>query len=170
MKCLELFSGSGSVGKILKERGYEVVSLDLKDADINCNILDWNYKQYPKDSFDYIHASPPCDTFSICRKCWIGRKVKKHKDKILTMEDIIRDQLEIGLPILNKTLEIIKYFDPQYFTLENPQTGDMKKYITDLSFTDIDYCMYGLPYKKKREFGIILILLERNAIKIVVQL
>ena len=151
MKCLELFSGTGSVGKILKERGCEVVSLDLKDADINCNILDWDYKEYAKDSFDYIHASPPCDTFSNLRKSWIGRKcgVKKNNNKILTMEDIIRDQLEIGLPILNKTLEIINYFNPKYFTIENPQNGDMKKYITDLSFTDVDYCMYGLPYQKR---------------------
>ncbi len=28
-------------------------------------------------------------------------------------------------------------------------TGDMKKYITDLPYTDVDYCMYGLPYKKR---------------------
>ena len=149
MKCLELFSGTHSVGKILKELGNEVISLDLKNADINTNILDWDYKVYPPNHFDYIHASPPCDTFSICRKCWIGRKIKAHPDKVLTMEDIINDQLTIGLPILNKTLEIIDYFKPKYYTLENPQTGDMKKYIKDREYTDVDYCRYGLPYKKR---------------------
>ena len=30
MKLLELFSGTGSVGKVAKELGYDVVSLDLK--------------------------------------------------------------------------------------------------------------------------------------------
>ena len=25
----------------------------------------------------------------------------------------------------------------------------MKKYITDIPYTDVDYCMYGLPYKKR---------------------
>ena len=149
MNCLELFSGTHSVGKILKEKGYNVVSLDLKDADINCNILDWDYTTYPKDHFNYIHASPPCDTFSHCRRSWIGRKLKAHGDTIITKEILEEDEKTIGLPILNKTLEIIKYFNPKYFTLENPQTGNMKKYITDISFTDVDYCMYGLPYKKR---------------------
>ena len=149
MNCLELFSGTHSVGKRLEYKGYNVVSLDLKDADINCNILDWDYTIYPKDYFDYIHASPPCDTFSNCRRSWIGRKLKAHGDTIITKEILDKDERTIGLPILNKTLEIIKYFNPKNFTIENPQTGNMKKYITDVSFTDVDYCMYGFPYKKR---------------------
>ena len=39
MKLLELFSGTGSVGKVAEELGFDVVSLDLKDADINTDIL-----------------------------------------------------------------------------------------------------------------------------------
>ena len=149
MNCLELFAGTGSVGKVLKEKGHNVISLDLKGADINCNILDWDYKSFPKEHFDYIHASPPCATFSICRKSWIGRKLKAHPNKVFTKELFIKDQEEIGVPILNKTLEIIKYFNPKYFTIENPRTSDMKKYITDIPYTDVDYCMYGLPYQKR---------------------
>ena len=42
MKLLELFSGTGSVGRVAKEMGYDVISLDFKNADINCNILDWD--------------------------------------------------------------------------------------------------------------------------------
>ena len=38
MKLLELFSGTGSVGRVAKEKGFEVISLDLKNADINCDI------------------------------------------------------------------------------------------------------------------------------------
>jgi hypothetical protein len=149
MNCLELFSGTHSVKKVLENNGHYVISLDLKDADINCDILEWDYKTYPNDYFDYIHASPPCDTFSLCRKCWIGREIKSHKGQIFTKELLLKDQQEIGVPILNKTLEIIKYFNPKYFTIENPQTGDMKNYITDIPYTDVDYCMYGFPYKKR---------------------
>ena len=42
MILLELFSGSGSVGKVASELGYEVVSLDLKDATIITDILEWD--------------------------------------------------------------------------------------------------------------------------------
>jgi len=40
MNTLELFSGTRSVGKICDELGWSTISLDLKDADININILE----------------------------------------------------------------------------------------------------------------------------------
>ena len=60
MKLLELFSGTGSVGSVAKNMGWTVVSLDLKGADINCDILQWKYKKYPVKYFDFVWASPPC--------------------------------------------------------------------------------------------------------------
>ena len=59
MKFLELFSGTGSVGTVAKELGYDVVSLDLKDANINTDILNWDYKQFNRNNFQIIWASPP---------------------------------------------------------------------------------------------------------------
>jgi len=46
MKILELFAGTGSVGRVLKSRGHTVVSLD-KDmaADIKCDIANWEYQK-----------------------------------------------------------------------------------------------------------------------------
>ena len=41
MNLLELFSGTKSVGTIAKSLGYNVISLDLKNADINTDILEW---------------------------------------------------------------------------------------------------------------------------------
>lgn len=149
MKVLELFSGTHSVGKICEERGWEVVSLDLKNATINCNILDWDYTQYEPGHFEFIWASPPCETFSRCKDCWIGRK---SKGKFVTRETILEDIENIGKPILLKTREIINYFNPRYFCIENPRTGKMKNYIIDLPYYDIDYCMYGYPYKKATRF------------------
>ena len=64
MKLLELFSGTGSVGKVAKELGYEVVSLDLKNADINADNLHWNYKQFKPNEFRIIWVSPPCTEYS----------------------------------------------------------------------------------------------------------
>ena len=149
MRLLELFSGTGSVGKIAKKKGYEVLSLDLKDADINQNILDWDYMKYDKNYFDIIWASPPCDTFSNLRNSWVGRKLKSHNGLVCTKELLLEDIEKIGLPVLRKTEEIINYFNPNFYYIENPQTGKMKEYI-DRPFYDVDYCKYSNWGYKKR--------------------
>jgi len=142
MKLLELFSGTKSVGKVAEQLGYEVISLDLKNADINCNILDWDYRTYPIGYFNVIWASPPCNTFSILRKCRIG----KHG---YTEQSLQNDIDNIGLPILRKTEEIIMYFNPTFYFIENPQTGQMKDYINK-PFYDVDYCKYAdWGYRKR---------------------
>ena len=59
---LELFKGTGSVGKVFKRRGWDVVSLDI-DAEfrptIVCDIMKWDYKRFKRRP-DFIWASPPC--------------------------------------------------------------------------------------------------------------
>ena len=142
MKLLELFSGTKSVGKVAEQLGYEVISLDLKDADINCNILDWDYTTCPVGYFDVIWGSPPCDTFSVLRLSNVGRHG-------FTKEKIQDDIDNIGVPILRRTEEIINYFKPQYYFIENPQTGRMKEYINK-PYYDVDYCKYAdLGYRKR---------------------
>lgn len=149
MKVLELFSGTGSVGKVCKELGYEVVSLDLKGADINTNILDWDYTQFNVGEFDIIWASPPCDTFSALRRTWLGRKLKCHNGQVCTLELLQKDIDEMGVPILRKAEEIIDYFKPKLWFIENPQTGRMKEYIHKPHY-DVDYCKYAdWGYKKR---------------------
>ena len=64
MRLLELFSGTCSVGKVAEKLGFEVVSLDIKNADIECDIMDWDYTTYEPKHFDVIWASPPCTEFS----------------------------------------------------------------------------------------------------------
>ena len=52
---LELFSGTGSVGKVAKDN-YNVISLDRDmEADIKEDIMTWDYKKYPKDYFYIIN-------------------------------------------------------------------------------------------------------------------
>jgi hypothetical protein len=151
VKVLELFSGTGSVGKVCKELGYTVVSLDLKGADINTNILDWDYTTYHPSHFDIIWASPPCNTFSCLRNTWIGRRLKSHGGEICSPELLLSDITTIGLPILRRAETIIDYFkgNPELlWFIENPKSGKMKEYL-NLPYYDVDYCKYSnWGYKK----------------------
>ena len=136
MRVLELFSGTGSVGKVCRAKGYTVVSLDINGkADINCDIMDWQYEWYDKNSFDIIWASPDCTQYS--------------KAKTRGVRDI-----EGANRLVLRTLNIINHFDPQYWFIENPQTGLLKSqpFMTDLPFVDADYCMYGKSYRKRTRF------------------
>ena len=167
MKVLELFSGTHSIGKVCKEHGYEVVSLDRdlgakcpfgsnyeSDIHIKEDIMTWDYKKdFKVGEFDLITASPVCLWWSRLRNTWIGRKLKS-MDRPLTKEDINNDIAKYGEPMVDKVFEIIDYFNPTYWWIENPQTGRMKEYINDLiPFYDVDYCKYSdFGYKKKTRF------------------
>jgi hypothetical protein len=132
MRCLELFAGTGSVGDVFKEVGWEVVSLDRDmPADIQTDIMDWNYRSYEPGTFDIIWASPPCTEYSIAKT--VGTR-----------------KIEDANAVTMRTLEIINYLQPRYWIVENPQTGYMKSqpFMQDLPYKDVDYCRYGMPYKK----------------------
>ena len=136
MRVLELFSGTRSVGKLCDAIGWESVSVDMIfPADHQCDIMLFDYKQYPKDHFDVVWASPPCTEYS--------------KAKSRGVRDI-----EGANKIVLKTLEIIQYFESEYWFLENPQTGKLKEqeFMKDLPYVDCDYCMYGKPYRKRTRF------------------
>ena len=102
------------------------------EADIKTNIMDWDYKTFPTGFFDVIWASPPCTEYSIAKT--IG----------------IRD-IEGSNKVVQRTLDIISYFQPKYWIMENPQTGYLKNqpFMLDLPFKDVDYCSYGMPYRKR---------------------
>ena len=61
VRLLDLFSGTGSIKKVAIEMGWDVVSLDRDmRADIECDIMNWDYTVYQPKHFDIIFASPPC--------------------------------------------------------------------------------------------------------------
>ena len=70
MRLLELFAGTGSVGRAFRDQGWEVVGLDINPGhEIKCDIMLWNPATYPRDHFDCIHASPPFTEYSV-EKRW----------------------------------------------------------------------------------------------------
>ena len=90
---------------------------------INTDILDWNYKVYPVGYFDFIWSSPPCIEYSIAKTTGVKKIIEANR-------------------IVKKTREIIDYFKPKYWTIENPQTGLLKK----------QEFMEGLPYVLRKAF------------------
>jgi len=154
MNLLELFSGTKSIEKVAKTMGYNVISLDRDmPADIQEDIMTWNYKIYPPGYFDVITASPVCLFWSRLRKCALGREIKAHPGVKFSRELLEEDIEKYGKPMVDKVKEIIDYFKPKFFWIENPQTGRMKDYITDLPYFDVDYCMYSdWGYKKCTRF------------------
>ena len=142
MRTLELFSGTQSFSKGVKRYDLQadVITVDLlpKFSPTHCvNIMDWDYKQYPVGYFSIIWASPPCTEYS---------KAKTRG---------IRD-LEGADALVRKAFEIIDYFQPKWWVIENVATGLLPKRMpsirSGLSSYEADYCCYGKPYRKRTIF------------------
>lgn len=136
MKVLELFAGSRSVGKAAKELDMQVYSSDInnfKDIDYVINILDFDINKVPFKP-DIIWASPPCTGFSVAA---IGRNW--NHDKTPKTETA-----RLGIELVQKTIEIINYFQPSYWFMENPR-GMLRKLdvVKDYKRNTITYCQYG---------------------------
>jgi hypothetical protein len=138
MRCLELFSGTGSVGKAFAELGWDVISVDNNpktDATIHADILEWDPSTLTQ-SIDFVWASPPCTQYSIAR----------------TTAQTPRN-LELADAIVQRTLALIAYFNPRCgWAMENPDTGLMKTrpFMQSIPVLGVvDYCQYGYPYRKR---------------------
>ena len=138
MRLLELFSGTGSIGTAFLAQGWEVVSLDADpktDATIHEDILTWDHTIYPTGHFDAIWASPCCTEYSCARR---GAKTPRN--------------LPLADSLVLRSREIINYYNPRFWFIENPQTGLLKDrpFMGGLPYTDCDYCAYcDYGYKKR---------------------
>ena len=138
LRILELFSGTGSVGAVFAARGHSVTSVDVSDASgyqptHKENILFWNYTEYPSCAFDVIWASPPCEHYSIARTTAKSPRNLEYYDSLVA-----------------KTLEIVNWFQPKFFFVENPRHGLLRTrdVVKDIPYKDVDYCKYGTVYRK----------------------
>ena len=139
---LELFSGTGSVGRSFRARGWEVFSVDI-DATAKptlvANVLDLQWDALPPD-VDCIWASPPCTHYSRART-----KAKTPRD------------LEGSDAIVQKVLEIVDHYGYHMqlggmpWFMENPHSGLLKdrEVVKYIPFRVVDYCKYGKPYRKR---------------------
>lgn len=147
MRALELFCGTKSVGKVLEDMGYDVISLDINEKckpTFCCDIMDFDYKKYSVGEFAIIWASPECKIFSTLMNCWIG---KKYANK----DELTKDREKNG-KYVDKTIEIIEYLKPQKWFIENPFFSKIKDVpcMTKIlkNRNRFDYCRFGFDYQK----------------------
>ena len=138
MRTLELVScENASFSTVAREMGYETVTLDVRAkfaADIQEDIRTRDYTAFPADAFDIVWCSPPCTHYSIARS-----NAKTPRD-LLGSDQIVQ-----------QCIMIISWFKPSSWFIENPATSMLKHrtVVRYLSFVDVDYCMYGFPYRKR---------------------
>jgi hypothetical protein len=154
MKILELFSGTHSIGKAFPND--EVISVDT-DPHFNpthqISIFDFDYKQY--SDFDYIHASPPCRWYSGLQLVNYGRMRKMPDGETILFDKEANEYMcetESDLFVL-KALEIIHYFNPKCWTIENPKSNSpfslhRRPFMEDYTYANVSYCMYNYPIRK----------------------
>ena len=115
MRILELFKGTGSIGKAAEARGHEVVSLDIdqKTSPTFCrDITTWDYKTELGDqSFDVVWASPDCRSWS----------VRSYKHRTIADMSPKTEIARQGEAMIHRTLEIIAHVQPKYWFIENPR-------------------------------------------------
>ena len=133
---LELFSGTGSVGRAFRARGWEVFSVDINAATnptLVANVLGLQFDALPP-RVDCIWASPPCTHYSRART-----KAKTPRD------------LEGSDAIVQKVLDILDHYITCSWYMENPHSGLLKgrAVVAGIPFQVVDYCKYGKPYRKR---------------------
>ena len=139
MNILELFAGSRSIGKVAEELSFNVYSSDINSfdkIDYVTNILEFDYKKVPFKP-DVIWASPPCTGFSVAA---IGHHWSGGKEAYIPKTETAK----LGIELVKKTLEIINYYNPKYWFMENPR-GVLRKLpvVQGLKKHTVTYCQYG---------------------------
>ena len=137
MRIWDVCCGTKNVSNVWRAAGHESLTLDISSKcspDICIDLMAWEYTDFGLEPPDFIWCSPPCTHYNIARS------------KTKTLRD-----LENSNAIVQRCLDIIQYWRRRYWALENPQIGLLKgrPIVQGLDFKDVDYSMYGAPYRKR---------------------
>jgi len=103
---LSLFDYTGNWSRPYRENGYEVIQIDIQHG---TDIMFWNYKAIPRERVFGILAAVPCTDFAISGARHFARKDADGSTKK-------------SIALVYKTLEIIEYFNPVFWVVENPMS------------------------------------------------
>ena len=128
MRLLELFSGTCSIGRVFRENGWTVLSVDLEPRfrpDICCDVLALTPEMIGTRP-DLIWASPPCTHYSVARA-----SAKTPRD------------LEGSDKLVQKVLDLADFYGTPFF-MENPMGLHRTRPVVDgIPMHVIDYCKYN---------------------------
>ena len=126
---LELFSGTGSIGRVFEEAGWRVTKVDIR-ADFEPTICKSVLELEPEDIYgetvDLVWGSPPCTHYSVART-----KAKTPRD------------LEGSDALVAAVLKSASYYNAPYF-FENPYGLLRTRHVVEgIPMHIIDYCKYN---------------------------
>ncbi len=129
---LSLFDYTGNWVRPYRLHGYNIWQIDIK---LGVDITTWDYT-----GLSEIHGiliAVPCDHFAGSGARWW---VEKDRD----------GRTEEGIRLVKKSLEIVEYFKPHFWALENP-VGRIHKLVPKLGKPKLIFnpCDYGDAYTKK---------------------
>lgn len=141
LKVLDLFAGTGSSTQAFRDRGHEVVRIELDgahEADLWADVTElWPNDDILDHHWDFIWASPPCTCFSLAGishhfEVKDGAFIPRHEDA------------EQALNVVAHTRMLIEELEPVAAIMENPRATLRKMpVVVGLDRTTVWYCQYG---------------------------
>ena len=101
---LSLFDYTGNWSRPYREAGFNVIQVDKK---YGLDILTFNYRRYLQ--IFGILAAIPCTDYALSGARWFAEKDADGRTKESNK-------------LVRKTLEIIRYFKPVFWAIENPMS------------------------------------------------
>jgi len=107
MKLLDLFCGSGGAAMGYHRAGFEVVGVDINpQPNYPFEFHQADALTYPLDGFDAVHASPPCQLYSVTNVLGFG---SGYPDLIPPVRDRL---LAAGVPYVIENVERAPLIEP----------------------------------------------------------
>lgn len=143
LKVFDGFCGLKGWSQAFSERGHDVRTLDIEPSfgpTYIADILEWDPKVLGAWRPEVALWSPPCEPFTVMR---IGANwTRQHRPKT--------SKAELGIRLLDRTLEVNAAMAPRWFWVENP-VGKMRRMrqVRGLQHAQVTYCQYGEKWRMK---------------------
>jgi site-specific DNA-cytosine methylase len=152
MQSIEFFSGSGTVSRVLKFRGFDAFTIDINKKlkpDLCIDILELTKSALPPRA-DFLWFSPDCTCFSRAAKQshWIKKELGYRK----YFYTPATPEAQVAIKLIEKVAEIISWYPNANYVIENPigriQHAAALKSLGHHRYA-VNYADYGFNYSKE---------------------